>query len=117
MKVNGLICDKIARFFLLITIFLQRIVALFLEWSLKKQKEKKGTFCWFNFVSKDWPEEENLLAEVINIDMQFVIISTVTCVSSLRRELKIETCACICWEGFMPKTQLRKDELVIELIW
>ena len=50
MKVKGLICDKIARFFLPITIFLQRIVALFLEWSLKKQKEKKGTFCWFNFV-------------------------------------------------------------------
>ena len=44
MKVNGLICDKIARFFLPITIFLQRIIALFLEWSLKKQKEKKVHF-------------------------------------------------------------------------
>ena len=44
MNTKGLICDKITRFFLRITIFLQRTVARSLEWSLKKQKEKKMTF-------------------------------------------------------------------------
>ena len=45
MKVKGLICDKITQLFLQITIFFRS-----LEWSLKKQKEKKVHFCWFNFV-------------------------------------------------------------------